>query len=352
AGGPLPAAGAAAGADAGPAAGGGAAVPRLRDAGADLDRGRPAAAAAAVDAAGAAGDRGDRRLLAVAGAVGARDRGGDGGRSQPQPAGRGPRAGALHRIAGRRRGLCRRDVDYLNLQEPDLRLPRGRRPARRHHRPPRLAELRRRGPLPAPGRRLPRGGPGRRRPRLPLDALWRQRPAAAPGRGNHGCRFRSRGDDHRRAARRSPARDHRPSALPDRAAAAGPGLRAAGGAAGPQFAAADPVRQRGDRLPCLPGGHGPDAAGYRLAGRGQAAARRRPVVAGAAVAGAGCVVLLRRWPTAAAASAQEPRMKPFPKIHDVYVGRVLLGTVLLTWAVLVGLDFVIGGLTPEFDDIG
>src|SRR5690606_4523522 len=149
-----------------------------------------------------------------------------------------------------------------------------------------------------------------------------------------------------------PARDHRPGALPDRAAAAGPGLRAAGGAAGPQFAAADPVRQRGDRLPRLPGGHGPDAAGHRLAGRGQAAARRRPVVAGAAVAGAGCVVRLRRRPTAAAALAQEPRMKPFPKIHDVYVGRVLLGTVLLTWAVLVGLDFVIGGLMPEIDDIG
>lgn len=45
-------------------------------------------------------------------------------------------------------------------------------------------------------------------------------------------------------------------------------------------------------------------------------------------------------------------MKPFPKIHDLYVGKVLLGTVLLTWTVLVGLDFVIGGLMPEIGDIG
>ena len=29
-------------------------------------------------------------------------------------------------------------------------------------------------------------------------------------------------------------------------------------------------------------------------------------------------------------------MKPFPKIHDIYVGRVVLGTVALTWAVLGG----------------
>ena len=45
-------------------------------------------------------------------------------------------------------------------------------------------------------------------------------------------------------------------------------------------------------------------------------------------------------------------MTPFPKRHDLYVGRVLLTTVLLTWAVLVGLDFVIGGLMPEIDDVG
>ena len=42
----------------------------------------------------------------------------------------------------------------------------------------------------------------------------------------------------------------------------------------------------------------------------------------------------------------------FPKLHDVYVGRVLLGMVLLSWAVLVGLDFIIGGLMPEIGVIG
>lgn len=45
-------------------------------------------------------------------------------------------------------------------------------------------------------------------------------------------------------------------------------------------------------------------------------------------------------------------MSPFPKLHDLYVGRVLLGTVLLTWTVLLGLDLVIGGLMPEIGDIG
>ena len=45
-------------------------------------------------------------------------------------------------------------------------------------------------------------------------------------------------------------------------------------------------------------------------------------------------------------------MKPFPKLHDLYVGRVLLGTVLLTWAVLVGMDFVVSGLLGELGDVG
>jgi len=45
-------------------------------------------------------------------------------------------------------------------------------------------------------------------------------------------------------------------------------------------------------------------------------------------------------------------MKPFPKVHDIYIGRVLLGTVLLTWLVLVGMDFLIGGLLGEVGDIG
>ena len=44
-------------------------------------------------------------------------------------------------------------------------------------------------------------------------------------------------------------------------------------------------------------------------------------------------------------------MKPFPKIHDLYIARVVLGTVLLTWAVLLGLDVMLS-LVNEFGDIG
>ena len=45
-------------------------------------------------------------------------------------------------------------------------------------------------------------------------------------------------------------------------------------------------------------------------------------------------------------------MKPFPKIHDLYIGRTVLASVLLTWLVLVGLDAVISGLLVEMSDIG
>jgi lipopolysaccharide export system permease protein len=44
-------------------------------------------------------------------------------------------------------------------------------------------------------------------------------------------------------------------------------------------------------------------------------------------------------------------MKPFPKIHDVYVGRVVFVTVLLVWAVLLGLDLMLS-FVGEFGDIG
>ena len=44
-------------------------------------------------------------------------------------------------------------------------------------------------------------------------------------------------------------------------------------------------------------------------------------------------------------------MKPFPKIHDVYVGRVVFTTVLLAWAVLLGLDLMLS-FVGEFGDIG
>lgn len=40
-----------------------------------------------------------------------------------------------------------------------------------------------------------------------------------------------------------------------------------------------------------------------------------------------------------------------PKRHDLYLGRTVLGTVLLTWAVLLGLDVMLG-LVSEVGDIG
>ena len=36
-------------------------------------------------------------------------------------------------------------------------------------------------------------------------------------------------------------------------------------------------------------------------------------------------------------------MRPFPKIHDLYIGRVVLSTVLLTWTVLIGMDAIVSG---------
>jgi len=44
-------------------------------------------------------------------------------------------------------------------------------------------------------------------------------------------------------------------------------------------------------------------------------------------------------------------MTPFPKIHDIYVGKVVIGTVALTWAVLLGLDVMLS-LVGEFGDVG
>lgn len=44
-------------------------------------------------------------------------------------------------------------------------------------------------------------------------------------------------------------------------------------------------------------------------------------------------------------------MRSFPKLHDLYVGRAVLGTVLLTWAVLLGLDLMLS-LVGEFGDVG
>jgi lipopolysaccharide export system permease protein len=44
-------------------------------------------------------------------------------------------------------------------------------------------------------------------------------------------------------------------------------------------------------------------------------------------------------------------MRPFPKLHDLYVGRVLLVTVLASWAVLLGLDVILATVS-EISDVG
>ena len=44
-------------------------------------------------------------------------------------------------------------------------------------------------------------------------------------------------------------------------------------------------------------------------------------------------------------------MKPFPKLHDLLVARVVIGTVVLTWAVLVGLDLVLA-MVDELRSVG
>lgn len=44
-------------------------------------------------------------------------------------------------------------------------------------------------------------------------------------------------------------------------------------------------------------------------------------------------------------------MRLTPKLHDLYIGRVVLGTVLLTWAILLGLD-VVQALVGEVGDFG
>jgi len=51
-------------------------------------------------------------------------------------------------------------------------------------------------------------------------------------------------------------------------------------------------------------------------------------------------LLARRRAGAAAAAGEERRMRLGPNLHDLYIGRIVLVTVMLTWTVLVGLDVV------------
>jgi len=43
---------------------------------------------------------------------------------------------------------------------------------------------------------------------------------------------------------------------------------------------------------------------------------------------------------------------PFPKLHDLYVGRVVINSVLITWAVVLGLDLLQAMLIGELSDLG
>ena len=45
-------------------------------------------------------------------------------------------------------------------------------------------------------------------------------------------------------------------------------------------------------------------------------------------------------------------MRLWPKLHDVYIGRVVLSSVLATWAIVLGLDLVQAMLIGELGDIG
>src|SRR3546814_3613539 len=78
-------------------------------------------------------------------------------------------------------------------------------------------------------------------------------------------------------------------------------------------------------------------------------------LAAAAAAGVRGLGLPARRPHAPAADRARGQgrrvMAPFPKIHDLYVSRMVVMTVLLTWTVLVGLD-VVNAMIGEFGDVG
>src|SRR3546814_6965538 len=78
-----------------------------------------------------------------------------------------------------------------------------------------------------------------------------------------------------------------------------------------------------------------------------------PISAAAAgVRGLGLPARRPHAPAADRARGQGRRvMAPFPKIHDLYVSRMVVMTVLLTWTVLVGLD-VVNAMIGEFGDVG
>src|SRR5690606_20895476 len=345
----VPAAGAAAGADAGPDAGRGPAVPRFGDGRAQRRGRRPAAPAAAAADGGAAGGAAGRAVLAVAGALGPAHRGEDGRAGQPQPDRGRAGAGPLHLPARRRDRLHRRHERGWPHLAGRVPAARARGSDRRGHRQRWKPGVRRRSrPFPAACRRTPGGRSARRRPGLPPDALCGQRGGAArPGRGPRRGRPRHRLHPGP-VRRRPPGRDCR-AAWPPGPAAAGPGLCPADRAAGAQLAAAAALRPADAGLPGLPGGAQPDVHRRAHAGRGPPAGTGGPVVADPAAAGLRPVAVPAR--RAPAASAEGGGMRSLVRLHDLYIGRVVLASVLLTWAVLVGLDVVLA-LSGQLGDLG
>src|SRR5690606_15908922 len=101
-------------------------------------------------------------------------------------------------------------------------------------------------------------------------------------------------------------------------------------------------------LPGLSDGRLPDDPGHRMAGHRPAAGGRRAVVAAAADAGAGRVAVCARRPRGA---ALEAAMKHWPRLHDSYIARAVIGSVLLAWGVLLGLDVVLA-FADGVGDIG
>src|SRR5690606_28245224 len=101
-------------------------------------------------------------------------------------------------------------------------------------------------------------------------------------------------------------------------------------------------------LPGLPVRDLPDDAGHPVAGRRHPADRGGPVVAAAADAGAGRVAVRPRWPHRQAVVAP---MKHWPRLHDRYLARSVLTSVLMAWGVLLGLDVVLA-FAGEFGDVG
>src|SRR5690606_20970034 len=164
--------------------------------------------------------------------------------------------------------------------------------------------------------------------------------------GSRGSRRRGRSGDaaDHGAGRRSQAAGPGAAALADGASAAGARVRAAGGASAPYRATPGALRADPARLPGLPGRDEPNDPGHRLDRVRASAAGIGPVVAGIA-ADRGWRLVLRpgrqaRLPVEAA-MMMPVRSWVFPRIHDLYVARAVLVTVLLTWAVLLGLDVVL-----------